>query len=235
MTTSTTQDPVATQRRSALLAGCALLAMVVLAPFAEFYVLGGVVVADDVAATLANLAVDAPLVRAAIVAYLGVAILDVVVAVALHRLLAAAASLRSQLAAWLRVAYASVFVVAIAQLLHAVRLLDGALGVDALAAGQVRALVASSLSAFRTTWELALVVFGAHLLLLAAALWAYRPAPRVVSALVLVAALGYLADGVGGIAVPGYGLALTLVTFVGEVVLLVWLLWHGLRGDVARG
>jgi hypothetical protein len=47
--------------------------------------------------------------------------------------------------------------------------------------------------------------------------------------LVVLAGLGYLIDGVGTAAQDGYGLGLARVTFAGEVLLMIWLLWRGRR------
>jgi hypothetical protein len=48
--------------------------------------------------------------------------------------------------------------------------------------------------------------------------------------LVIVAGLGYLIDGVGTLLVPNYSLTVATYTFIGEPVLMVWLLWKGIRG-----
>jgi hypothetical protein len=56
---------------------------------------------------------------------------------------------------------------------------------------------------------------------------------RILGALVAVAGAGYLVDAFGTILLPDYGLTVSLVTFVGEALLIVRLLWlaFGRRTD----
>lgn len=42
--------------------------------------------------------------------------------------------------------------------------------------------------------------------------------------------MGYLVDTFGKLLLPGYDLTIAQFTFVGEVLLLIWLLWKGIRG-----
>lgn len=66
---------------------------------------------------------------------------------------------------------------------------------------------------------------------LAAALHAARLAPPLLRLLLVVAGLGYVVDGVGSVASADYGAGVGRLAFVGEVVLLVWLL---IRSRAAR-
>jgi hypothetical protein len=77
------------RRTAALVAGAGYVAMFVLAVFANFIVVEGLVVADDPAATVEALVANRGLLRLGIVAFLGIAVLDVVVAWGLHVLLRA--------------------------------------------------------------------------------------------------------------------------------------------------
>jgi hypothetical protein len=53
---------------------------------------------------------------------------------------------------------------------------------------------------------------------------------RVLGILVVAAGLGYLVDGCGKVLVPNYSLTIAMYTFVGEPLLMFWLLWKGIRG-----
>jgi hypothetical protein len=53
--------------------------------------------------------------------------------------------------------------------------------------------------------------------------------PRALGILVMVASLGYLIDSFGAILSAGYNANVAQFTFVGEVLLMVWLLWKGVR------
>jgi hypothetical protein len=130
--------------------------------------------------------------------------LDVVAAIALVPVLRQAGPRLALTAAALRILYAAAFAVAVVQ----------------LAAGDV--------GAFQAIWDAALAVFGLHLLLVATLFVRGRALPSWVGILVALAGVGYLVDAA---LVAGNGeAAIGQFTFVGEVVLLVWLLgWGGAR------
>lgn len=217
-------------RRQALTAGLALLAMTVLGPVGLVFGLQNVLVPGDAAATVANLTASEGTFRLGAAAFLVVAVLDVVVAWALGRLFDPVDAGLSTLTAWFRVAYAAVFVGTITRLTHAAALLEDA---GAEGAASVEALAAASVAAFRDGWTVGLAVFGVHLLLLGVLLLRALPVPRWIGALVLIAAAGYLVDGFGTVLRPGYDLNVGTYTFVGEVVLMAWLVWNGVRGFAA--
>lgn len=125
------------------------------------------------------------------------------------------------LAAWFRVAYAGVFLVAISQLPG--MLADAAR--DAGGSGSVEQRVQT----FDDLWHVGLVFFGVHRVLIG---WlAYRSGrvARIFGVLLVVSGLGYLADSVGTVLVPGYSPVIAQFTFVGEVALIFWLLIKGRR------
>jgi hypothetical protein len=123
------------------------------------------------------------------------------------------------MAAWFRAAYAAVYLVAISQLVVALGLLgnpDQAL---------------RAVDAYDTVWHVGLNLFGVHLLLIG--LLAYRSdfMPKIFGILLVIAGLGYLADGFGAVLLPGYALDISRFTFVGEAALMFWLLIKGSRKD----
>ncbi|QCC78822.1 DUF4386 family protein [Nocardioides daphniae] len=137
---------------------------------------------------------------AALVA-LTVAVLDVVAAVALLPVLATGGELWAWIAATLRVAYAAVFTVAGASLLAPV--------------DEAR---------FHAVWDAGLLVFGAHLLVAGAACVRSTLVPTWIGWLVVLAGAGYAFDAVVVAVGAESAFSLGAVTFVGEVVLLLWLL-----------
>ncbi len=222
-------------RLAAGLAGLGLLAMIVLAPFANFYAVDGVIVPGNGPATLSNLVAAGGLFRQGIAAFLAVALLDVIVAWALHGVFAPANARLSQLAAWLRVTYAATFVVALAPLLSALRLagsgdIQAALGAEATAAHVLLAV-----NAFNNTWTLGLGVFGLHLLVLGAVAFGSGYAPRWVGSVLVIAGAGYLVDTFAKVLAPTLDLSFLMVTFFGEALFMVWLLWRSARGARAAG
>ena len=60
-----------------------------------------------------------------------------------------------------------------------------------------------AVDAYDTIWHVGLILFGVHLLLIG--LLAYRSGfmPKIFGILLVIAGLGYLADGFGAVLVPG--------------------------------
>ena len=123
----------------------------------------------------------------------------------------------SRLAAWFRIVYAGVFLVAISQL--------GGVLPNIGNPDQAQ----RSIDTFNTIWNAGLILFGVHLLLIG--YLAYRSGfiAKVIGILLVIAGLGYLVDCFGAVLVSGYSLNVAQVTFVGEAVLIFWLLIKGRR------
>ena len=213
------------QRGVALAAGLGLLGMAVLAPLANFGVLQTLVVPADAAATTSNIAASGGLFRAAIAALLVVAILDVVVGWGLYRLLRPTHEGLALLVGWLRVAYAAVFAAALVNLFDVAQLVDGT-----SSAAPIQDQVAASIASFNNGWDLGLVIFGLHLVGLGGLLIRSVAFPSALGALVILAGAGYLVDSLGAILVPGYSLTVSVFTFAGEALLIVWLLKLAIGG-----
>jgi hypothetical protein len=227
ITSASRQAADHSERKVALVAALGLMFMALLAPFARFGVLQTLIVPADVAATVTNIVGSAGLFRAAIAAFLLVAILDVVVAWALYMLLRPLNEGLALLVAWLRVVYAAVFAYALVNLFDVAQLLSG---VATVPPQELGAQVASSLASFTNGWDLALAIFGLHLVGLGVLLFRSAAFPRFLGALVVLAGSGYLADSFGRILVPGYTLTISVVTFLGEAWLIVWLFWIAIKG-----
>ncbi|MGB3909371.1 MAG: DUF4386 family protein [Pseudolysinimonas sp.] len=178
-----------TPRQASIAAALSLIGMAVLGPLAAFGVLA-----------------DGP----AGLAMTGVAILDIVVGVALWRVLAPTHGSLAVLAATLRIAYAAVLVVA---------------------AGR---LSAGAHAEFESIWDAGLAIFGLHLVVVGGLLVSRPGFARVTGILVAVAGAGYLADAIAALLVPGTVLGVATFTFVGELVLIVWLFMRGGRPVVTR-
>jgi hypothetical protein len=221
-------------RTAATVAGLGLLLMAILAPFANFYALGNMVVANDAKATADNIAASNGLFRSGIACFLVVAVLDVIVAWALYVLLEPVNKNLSLLAAWFRVVYAAVFTITLMPLLAVLHLLSGAESLKGLETNQLNAQVLLSLSAFKSGWDLGLVIFGFHLLALGYLIFKSGFIPKWLGILVGIAGVGYLVDSFGKILIPDYNITVAMFTFVGEFLLIFWLLWKGIKGVVQQ-
>ncbi len=204
-------------RRASLTAGLALALIIVLATFGAFGAVGALVTPGDAAKTAQDILGSEGLFRWGIASLILVVILDIIVAAALLTVFAPVNHSVSTMAAWFRAAYAAVYLVAISQLVLALGLLgnpDQAL---------------RAVDAYDTIWHVGLNLFGVHLLLIG--LLAYRSdfMPKIFGILLVIAGLGYLADGFGAVLIPGYALDISRFTFVGEAALMFWLLIKGSR------
>ncbi|WP_439563609.1 DUF4386 domain-containing protein [Microcella sp.] len=136
---------------------------------------------------------------------LTIAVLDVIVAIALYPILVPGGLLLAQLATAMRVAYGAVF---------------------AVAAGSL--LAPADVEQFQAVWDASLFIFGVALVLVGLAVVRGRGLPTWIGLLVIIAGFGYATDAVIVAIDPGNPVVVSQFTFIGEVVLLIWLIgWGG--------
>lgn len=229
-------SPVAelTPRRAALIAGAGYLAIFVLAIFANFVVIGGLVESGNAAATAENIMESEGLFRAGIVAFTFVFVIDVVVAWALYVLFRNLNRDLSLLAAWFRLVYTVLLGVALIFFFVALQLLSGADYLAAFGAGQVDAHALLAVDAFNYAWLVGLVCFGVHLILLGYLVGASGWASRVLGYVLMVAGVAYIIDTLARAVLADYadveGIFLAIVavpSVIGELWFTVWLLRKG--------
>lgn len=117
-------------RSASVIAGVGLLAMSALAGFAKFAALDALVTAGDAARTARDVMASEGLFRLGIAGWFVVVALDVVVAWALFRVFRPVSTAVSMLAAWCRLVYAAVFMVAIAELVGAIAVLSPGIPIE---------------------------------------------------------------------------------------------------------
>ena len=208
-------------------AGVGIVLLAVLATFGVLFAVDGLVTPGDPARTAQDITGSETVFRLGIVSLLLAVVVDVLVAGGLYRVFRRTSSTVSMIAAWFRVAYAAAFLVAVAHLVGALRLLHAPAGPFTTAQHQVRAL--SDLDAFTDVVAAGLVLFGAHLLLVGYLAYRSGFVPRLLAALVGVAGAGYVFDSLADVLSNGSAPAVATVTFVGELLLGVWLLVRGRR------
>ncbi len=227
MTATTTASTTSTASRTA--AGWAAggyLAIFVLAIFANFLALSPVLQPGDAAGTAAALRESETSFRLGAVAFLGIFVIDVVVAWALWVLFRPVHRDLSLLSAWFRLTYTVVLGAALGFLYAALWLTGtpGALG----EANDDAVLLA--LQTFDFTWVAGLAAFGAHLVVLGVLMLKAR-GPRWIAWLLLAAGAAYVLDTVAHLVLADYEasadlfLALVAVpSVIGEMSFAVWLL-----------
>jgi hypothetical protein len=205
-----------------LVAGIALLLIAALAAFGILMALERLVTPDDPARTAESILNSEGVFRAGIGSLYVLVILDVVVAWALFRYFRPVDAGLARLAAWLRLAYSGVLMVAVSELTGVPRLLRGS---QPAAEQHVQAL--QRIDAFYETWDAAIVLFGCHLLVIGHLAWRSGTVPRLIGVLLAVAGVGYLSDSLGSVLFAGYPGDIATYTFAGELLLAVWLVVRG--------
>jgi hypothetical protein len=223
------------QSNAAMIAGLGLLIMAILAFFASFFVLQGLIVPDDAAKTVSNILAKGMLFRLGLASFFIVLILDVLVAWALYVFLKPVNQSLSLLAALFRLVYTAIFGVVLLHLSDALQLLQGA-AQSAMSVEQVQAQVMMSLESFQFGWQIALVFFGCHLLVLGYTVMKSSYVPKVLGILLLVAGFAYTLNGFAHFLLANYAdyknLFLLLVApsaIIGELSLCFWLLIRGVK------
>jgi Domain of unknown function (DUF4386) len=214
-------------RRSALVAGVGILVMSVLAGAATFVAIQGLVTKGDATRTAKDILASEGLFRLGIAALVVVVILDVVVAWALLTFFEPADKGLATLAAWLRLGYAAIFAVAISQLVGVLPLLSNARYLTTFSIDQRRTEALLKIQGYQDIWNVSLVLFGLHLVLIGYLAYKSGYVPRVLGVLLVIAGGGYLVDSFGGLLVASYSVSVAAFTFIGEALLMLWLLVKG--------
>jgi hypothetical protein len=216
-------------RKAAIIAGFGLLAMGILAAFANFFVLQRLVVSGDAAATANNIIASEGLFRAGICSFLIVAILDVVVAWALYVLLKPTNKNLSLLTAWFRLVYAAILGIALVNLLSVLQLLSGADYLTAFEPNQLRALVMFFLDVHEQGVFIATVFWGLWLFPLGYLVFKSGYFPRILGVLLIIACFGNMLELVTFFLIPNFDNTISLYTGYGEILFMLWLLIKGVN------
>lgn len=213
---------------AALVAGAGILLLAALAAFANIAVLQGLVTDGDAATTAQDVLASGGTFRVGIASLYVVVALDVLVAWALMGVFRPVHAGLARLAAWFRLAYAAVFLVAIAQLAGIPDLLstrDSAVFTPA----QVDATALARVDSFTDIWMAGLLLFGVHLALLGYLVHRSGQMPRLLGILLVIAGFGYAFDTMTSVLSTRSVFAVSTVTFVGEPLLALWLLFRSRR------
>jgi hypothetical protein len=216
-------------RSASIIAGVGLLLMSALAGFGKFFALDGLVTPGDATQTARDIVGSEGTFRLGIVSLILVIALDVVIAWALYRVFRPVSKNISMLAAVLRLVYAGVFMVAIGELLRALRLLSDDAYLRVFSADQLNAQALLSINAFSDLWYVSQFLFGLHLLALGYLAYRSGYVPRLIAVLLGIAGLGYAIDSVGSTISQTPWTAVSSFTFLGEFLLAVWLVARGRR------
>lgn len=206
----------------------ALLAFGMFSPIA----LDSLIVPGDAAATAESVLGSRQLFGADLVSWVLLACADVAAAVTLYFLLRPAGQVLSMLAAAGRLMYAAMLFALVPQLFDAFGLLTGTGRGAGLGQAQRQVEALAQLETFGVGFRVALVVFGAHLVLIGILLHRSRYVPRALAGLIVASGTGYVVHNLAGFFVD-LSTVVTAVLFVpmvlGEISLMLWLLVKGVK------
>ncbi|HEX2805396.1 MAG TPA: DUF4386 domain-containing protein [Kineosporiaceae bacterium] len=203
--TDTPEPATRAVRRSAVVAGIGLLVLAALAAAATFGAVQRLVTQGDATRTATDILASEGLFRLGIAALVVAVILDIVVAWALRTFFRPVHHDLATLAAWLRLVYAAIFAVAISQLVGVLPLVRNAPYPTTISVDQRRAEALLKIQTYQDIWNVSLVVFGLHLVLLGYLAYTSGYVPRVLGVLLVIAGGGYLVDSFSGLRSPAAG------------------------------
>ena len=220
---------------NARMAGVWYLILAICGGFAEFGVRQRLIVPGDIAMTARNLLANADLFRFGIVTELIGQVVFVLLAFALYDLLKVVHRRQAQLMVVLVLLAVGTTALNLVNQGAALLVLDGGAWTAAFEPAQREALATLFLDLHGFGYGVvAQVFFGLWLLPLGALIVRSGFIPKLVGWLLVVAGVGYLVDVVVGALWPGIGFVLSEFTFVGELLLMGWLLVKGVNADAWR-
>jgi hypothetical protein len=217
----------------ARVAGVIWVIVAILAPFAEFFVRQRLIVPGNVAATAENIVASQSLFRAGFASDLVVFVIEVALAAVLYVLFRPVSRMLALVMSFARLAMVTILGLNLLNMFTALQLLTSAEYTAAFDTGQLQALAFVFLNAQSYGYALGMVFFGLHLAILGYLVYRSGFLPRTLGILMVVSALGYLADSFTGFLVPQYAdtLAVLVVAtaLIGELPLTLWLLIKGVN------
>jgi hypothetical protein len=182
----------ASPRFKARIAGVFYLLIFVAAPFAEFFVRGRLVVYGDAAATATNILAHQSLYRLGGAAELLTLTCDIAVALIFYDLLKPVSRSLSLFAAVFRLVFVAIMAANSLNYFAPLILLKGTHFLTTFKTDQLQALALVSLQSYGTGYDIALVFFGFHCLLIGYLIFRSTFLPRILGVLMAFAGLGWL-------------------------------------------
>ena len=218
----------------AKVAGFSLLLVGAAGIFANFFVMGRLIVPDDATATANNITANDLVFRFGVLGFIIMYILDLVIAWALYVLLKQVNKNVALLATLFRVVYTVISSAALFNFLSISHLLSDDARLEVTEPNQIGFEVMTLINAINNAWTIGLVFFGVHLLLLGYLIFKSGFIPKILGILMLLAGLGYFTDNIAWILLSNYAdlmAILSLIIFVlaviAEIAFAIWLLVKG--------
>ena len=226
--------PDAIQRRWARVVGFSYLFALVPAIFAEFYVLGRLIVSDNAIVTAQNIIAHERLFRLGIASNLLIFATDVVLVTALYVVLEQVNRRLALVATFFRLIETTILIVAVLNDFYVLRLLSGASYLTTVNSDELAALARVSIGAHGSAYSVALLLFGFGSSVFCY-LWlrsGYIPKPLAAWGLIASAWIGICAFAF--VVFPELTKMITVVYYGGPIFLFeltigLWLLFKSVR------
>ncbi len=230
MTTNSHQnDGEITLRQAAVIAGIGILLMVLSVPIAEFQIFPSLIDSQSPEATTKNILNNKTLFITGIFLNFVTIICDIVVAWALYVFLKPSGKSLALLAAWFRLIYAGIYLIALFNLIKILNLLTADKYFMAIGQDQIYDQILFYFKSFGREMEFGLILFGIYLGILGYVALKASYIPKVISWLLIIAGLGYFISYLGKFLYPEINTEILMITFFGELIFMVWLLIKGGR------
>jgi hypothetical protein len=216
-------------QRTARFAGFLYLILAVASGWA-FMHLSSLIVPGDAAGTVANIRASLPAFRIGILSDLFGQAVFIFLALTLYRLLKAVN--RNQAITMVVLVIISVTLQSLSALnqIAALLLVNGGDYLSAFNAEQIDALVLFFINLHSAGFSvIAQIYFGLWLFPLGILIYKSGFLPRILGALLIIAGLGYLVDVMTYFLVPDFGVSFSEFTFIGELLIILWLLIKGVN------
>ena len=244
MTDRTTKTSPKLQAR---IGGFLYLIIIAAGMFSEGYVRGTLIVSGDAAATAHNILASENLYRLGGAAEFLTLFCDITVALILYNLLKPVNQSLALLAAFFRLVFSSVYATLSLAHFAPLVLLGGGGFLAAFTAQQLQALAMLSLKLHSLGYNISLVFFGVHCVLIGILISGSNFLPRIIGVMLAIAGVCYLANSFANFISPPFAASLfpyiLLPGFVAELSLALWLFvvglnvskWESLAGTAREG
>ncbi len=225
----TTEENAQSIQKTARIAGFFYLILAICGGFAEFAVRQGMIVPGDAAATVNNILASESTFRLGVLSELIGQTVFIFLVLYLFRLLQSVNRNQAVLMVVLVIVAVTITSLNMLNQLAVLLLIDGSSYLAVFEAGQQQALVLFFLNLHRAGYLIAQIFFGLWLFPLGYLIYRSGFMPKIVGILLMVTCLGYLTDVVTYLMIPGFPVTVSEFTFIGELVLLLWLLIKGVN------
>ena len=216
-------------KKTARIAGLLYLALAVLSAFGLVYVPSMLIVPGDAAATANNIVTSESLFRLGFMSNLIAFTVNVFVALLLYKLLKPVNKSMASLMVILILIGLAIGMLNELNQFAALLLLGGADHLTAFTADQLQAFAALFLDIYQHGFSIAHIFWGLWLFPLGYLVFKSGFLPKVIGVLLIIAGLGYLVDFTLFFLFPDITVTVSEFTFVGEVLLILWLLIKGVN------